>query len=128
MKNTLRVTRSALLRIALPLACLATWAQPIEAGLQAITELAHVNGLAMACQEMGIAAQAKALMLRHAPKTARFGSAFDEGTHLSFLAQTRSSATCPDEPTLRLQLLALALTLQANLPAGPSNQTATKAP
>lgn len=70
----------------------------------------------MACQEMGIAAQAKALMLRHAPKTARFGSAFDEGTHLAYLAQTRSSTACPDEPTLRLQLLALALSLQVNLP------------
>jgi hypothetical protein len=128
MKNTFRFTRSALVRVALPLACMATWAQPIEAGLQAVTELAHINGQAMACQEMGIAAQAKALMLRHAPKTARFGNTFDEGTHLSFLAQTRSNATCPDEPTLRQQLLALALTLQANLPAGPPNQTATKAP
>ncbi len=128
MKNTVSFTRSALVGVALPLTYLVTWAQPIEPGLQAITELAHVNGQAMACQEMGIAAQAKALMLRHAPKTARFGSAFDEGTHLAYLAQTRSSTACPDEPTLRLQLLALALSLQVNLPAEPSTPITTQAP
>lgn len=113
--------------------CLAPcWCQPalaqMEAGLQAITELAQVNGQAMACQEMGLAARAKALMLRHAPKTARFGSAFDEGTHAAYLAQTRGQAACPDEPTLRLQLTALALRLQDSLPAETTTQPSPQKP
>ncbi|MBP9905850.1 MAG: hypothetical protein KBF66_09850 [Rhodoferax sp.] len=113
--------------------CLAScWCQPalaqLETGLQAVTELAQVNGQAMACQEMGVAARAKALMLRHAPKTARFGNAFDEGTHAAFLAQTRAKVDCPDEATLRMQLTALALRLQDSLPADASIQPSPRKP
>lgn len=86
-------------------------------GLHAIDLLARVNGLALACQEPLVAARAKDLMLRHAPKTARFAAAYDDGTNEAYLAQTRSNAPCPDEITLKFQLATLALKLQAILPA-----------
>lgn len=88
-----------------------------DPGLQAITELSQLNGQALACQEFKAATRAKNLMLQHAPKTARFGNAFDEGTHQAFLAQTRSSTPCPDATTLAMQLEALVIKLQASLPA-----------
>jgi hypothetical protein len=96
-------------------------------GLQDIRQLARVNGLALACQEPQIAARAKDLMLRHAPKTARFGTAFDDGTNEAYLAQIRSNAPCPDEATLKFQLTTLALKLQASLPAPavPNSPTTT---
>jgi hypothetical protein len=88
-----------------------------DPALQAITELSQVNGQALACQEFKAATRAKNLMLLHSPKTARYGSAFDEGTHQAFVAQTRGPAPCPDANTLSSQLEALALKLQASLPA-----------
>lgn len=88
-----------------------------DPALQAIAELSQLNGQALACQEFKAATRAKNLMLQHSPKTARFGSAFDEGTHQAFLAQTRSTMPCPDANTLSTQLEALALKLQASLPA-----------
>lgn len=100
----------------------------IEAGLQAIAALAQINGQALACQEPQAAARAKALMLRHAPKTARFGAVFDDGTHEAYLAQIRSNAPCPDKAALSLQLMALALTLQASLPAIPVPNSPTTTP
>ena len=92
-----------------------------DPGLQAIGDLAQVNGQALACQDLQTARRAKDLMLAHSPKTARFGSAFDEGTQQSFLAQTRSDAACPNAATLAVKLEALALRLQTHLPA-PATQ------
>ncbi len=96
-----------------------------DAGLQAIGQLAQVNGQALACQEAQIAARAKDLMLRHAPKTARFGAAFDDGTHEAYLAQIRSTDPCPDETSLKFQLAALTLKLQASLPVPPAPNSPT---
>jgi len=108
------------------------WCHPafaqLETGLQAISALAQINGQALACQEMGVAARAKALMLRHAPKTARFGNTFDEATHAAYLAHTRNQDPCPDEATLHIGLTALALRLQDNLPADTSAQPGPQKP
>lgn len=99
-----------------------------DAGLQAITDLAQVNGQALACQDMQAARRAKNLMLAHAPKTARFGSAFEEGTQQSYLAQTRDAAPCPDAAALSVRLDAIAQRLQSSLPAAhEAANTATKA-
>ena len=88
-----------------------------DAGLQAIHELAQLNGQALACQDMQAMQRAKALMLRHAPKTARFGNAFEEGTQQSYLAQTRSADPCPDAATLAARLEQITQHLQSSLPA-----------
>ena len=54
---------------------------------------------------------------QHAPKTARFGSNFEEGTQQSYLMQTRSDVPCPDAATLSTRLDAVAQRLQISLPA-----------
>lgn len=99
-----------------------------EAGLQAIIELSHINGQALACQDLQAATRAKGLMLRHAPKTARFGSAFDEGTHQAYLAQTRTDAPCPHQAWSTLQLALLAQKLQTTLPVTPNPASNTTSP
>lgn len=90
----------------------------IEAGLQAIGALAQVNGQALACQDMPAVGRAKALMLAHAPKTARYRIAFEDGTQQAYLAQTRAEAApCPDAAATSARLDAVSRQLQSSLPA-----------
>lgn len=87
------------------------------AGLEAVAALAQINGQALACQEPVTARRVKNLMLVHAPKTLRYGMLFDEHTQQAFLTQTRNSAVCPDGAAFSARLDAVALRLQASLPA-----------
>jgi hypothetical protein len=66
---------------------------------------------------MDTVAKAKKLMLAHAPKTPRFGSAFEEATNASYLAQVRGTAPCPAAAAFASKLDALAKALQTDLPA-----------
>jgi hypothetical protein len=93
-----------------------TFAADAEAGLLAIKSLGSVNGQALACSEVALAARAKQLMLAHAPKTQRFGAAYEEATQEAFLAQTRAAGTCPDATSLTDRLNRLALQLADTLP------------
>ncbi|MCX7148444.1 MAG: hypothetical protein NTY05_03375 [Rhodocyclales bacterium] len=93
-----------------------TLAADAEAGLLAIKALGSVNGQALACAETRLAARAKELMLAHAPKTQRFGAAYEEATQEAFLAQTRAAGTCPDTTRLTDRLNQLALRLADTLP------------
>ena len=95
----------------------AAHAADAELGLALVTELAQVNGVALACQDLTTAAKAKKLMLAHAPKTPRFGSAFEEATNASYLAQIRQAPACPDATAAGGKLDALATRLQEALPA-----------
>lgn len=107
-------------RIVLPLAIAVlsapTFAADAEAGLAAVKTLGGVNGEALACAETKVAARAKELMLAHAPKTQRFGTAYEEATQEAFLAQTRSGGACPDAIRLTDTLNRLALQLAETLP------------
>jgi len=110
--------------------CLTSWAvlSPVQAadadqGLARVTELAQVNGQALACQDMDTVAKAKKLMLAHAPKTPRYGNAFEEATNASYLAQVRGTAPCPAAAAFASKLDALAKALQTDL---PSTVTGTK--
>lgn len=95
-----------------------TFAQADDApGLQAVAQLAQLNGQALACQDAAAARRAKSLMLAHAPKTARYGAVFDDGTQQSYLALTRSRSDCPDSGALAARLDAVAQRLEAALPA-----------
>jgi hypothetical protein len=93
-----------------------TLAADADAGLLAVKALGSVNGRALACAETKLAARAKELMLAHAPKTQRFGSAYEEATQEAFLAQTRAAGTCPDATGLTHKLNQLALQLADTLP------------
>lgn len=104
--------------------CLTSWAAlgtvhaaDADQGLVRVTELAQVNGQALACQDMETVAKAKKLMLTHAPKTPRFGAAFEEATNASYLAQVRGTAPCPAAAAFASKLDALAKALQTDLPA-----------
>ena len=90
-----------------------------EAGLQAVKDLGGVNGLALACAETRVAARARELMLAHAPKTQRFGAAYEEATNDAFTVQTRSGKPCADATELTAQLNHLALRLGETLPIAP---------
>jgi hypothetical protein len=85
-----------------------TLAADAEAGLAAVKDLGSVNGQALACSEAALAA--------HAPKTQRFGAAYEEATQEAFLAQTRAAGTCPDAMHLTDRLNQLALRLADTLP------------
>jgi len=110
-------------RIALAAAlCLLAGAALAEAaaaaGLAAIQDLGRVNGQALACSEMATAGQAKALMIKHAPKTRRYGEAFEEATNAAFLAQGKGQDGCPKSVEFAARLSELSGRLSATLPAG----------
>lgn len=90
---------------------------PLDIAMQAIADLAQVNGQALACTELKAARRAKDLMLAHAPKTARFGNAFEEGTQQSYAAQIHAGVACPDAAAFSVQMDALEKRLQVALPA-----------
>jgi hypothetical protein len=88
-----------------------------DGGLKIISDLALVNGQALACQELQVASRAKNLMIAHAPKTARFGNAYETGTQQSYAAQIGGSADCPSSAALTAKLDMLAQQLKISLPA-----------
>ncbi len=108
------------LRLVVPLVIAAlsapSFAADAEAGLVAVKALGGVNGQALACAETRVAARAKELMLAHAPKTPRFGAAYEEATQEAFAAQTRSGKACANATDLTARLNQLALQLAETLP------------
>ncbi len=82
----------------------------------AVKTLGGINGQALACAETKLAARAKELMLAHAPKTQRFGAAYEEATQEAFLAQTRAANSCPASASLTDRLNRVALQLAETLP------------
>lgn len=93
-----------------------TLAADAEAGLATVRELGTLNGLALACAEARLAARARELMLTHAPKTQRFGAAYEESTNEAFNAQTRAGKPCPETTELTDRANRLALRLAEQLP------------
>ena len=95
------------------------------AALAAIGDLGRLNGQALVCEEMGSAGQAKLLMIRHAPKTRRYGEVYEERTNQAFLAQGGDLASCPSAADFASRLDDLSRRLQSLLPVA---QTATQKP
>ncbi len=92
------------------------FAADAEAGLAVVAQLGGVNGTALACSDMKAAARARQLMLAHAPKTPRFGAAYEDSTQAAFATQTGSGKTCPSELELTDQLNRLSIQLADTLP------------
>jgi|JI10StandDraft_1071094.scaffolds.fasta_scaffold388815_2 hypothetical protein len=92
------------------------FAADAEAGLAVVTQLGGVNGTALACSDMKAAARARQLMLAHAPKTPRFGTAYEDSTQAAFTTQTGSGKACPSDLELTDQLNRLSLRLAETLP------------
>jgi len=88
-----------------------------EAGLQAVVRLGEANGLALACGAKEAAARAKQLMLLHAPRSSRFGVAFEQSTQSGYLGQVKGSAPCPSAAEISVRIESIALVLRETLPA-----------
>ena len=88
-----------------------------DAGILAIQDMGRVNGQALACGDRATAGNAKALMIRHAPKTRRYGEVFEEATNAAFLAQGKDQDSCPKPVEFAARLAELSGRLQLNLPA-----------
>lgn len=101
------------------LAPLSAAADDVEAGLAAVRQLGILNGQALACADKDAAAHTRVLMLAHAPKTARFGTAYEEATQEGYLAQTRAAGACPEAKLLAGRIDEVAQGLRRTLPAAP---------
>jgi len=84
-----------------------------DAGLAAVQDLGRLNGQALACSQMATSSQAKALMIRHAPKTRRYGEVFEEATNSAFLTQGKDQDSCPQPAEFAGKLGELGARLQA---------------
>ena len=92
-----------------------------DAGLAEIRDLGRLNGQALACSYTDAAARIKTVMIQHAPKSRRYGAAFEEATHAAFLDQVKKDqAACIDGPTLTSQVEEVTQRLLAALPAPAS--------
>lgn len=87
------------------------------AGLAAIQALGKLNGQALACSQMAVSGQSKSLMIKHAPKTRRYGEAFEEATNAAYLEQGKDQDGCPKPVEFSARLSELSGRLQATLPA-----------
>ena len=111
--------RSALLLCFLSLALTARVAgASTDAGLTEVQALGGLNGQALACGYSETVSRIKTVIIQHAPKSRRYGAAFEEATNKAFLKQSRKEPTsCPDGPSLNGQVDEAAQRLQAALPA-----------
>lgn len=95
--------------------------QASAAAVAALGDLGRLNGQALACGEQAVAAQAKQLAIRHAPKTRRYGELFEQATSTAFLGQGQPEhPPCPPAADFSGRLEELAQRLQTVLPAAPA--------
>lgn len=91
---------------------------PSDAGLAEVRELGMLNGQALACSHTQAAARIKTIMITQAPKSRRYGEAFEAATSETFLAQIKKDpADCKDEPAISSKAEEVALRLMAAVPA-----------
>ena len=94
-------------------------ADPVaDPGLTEVRELGLLNGQALACSHTQVAGHIKTIMIEHAPKSRRYGEAFEAATNEAFLDQVKKDqAACQAGSALASQADAVAARLQA---AGPT--------
>lgn len=111
-----------MMRFAIVLCCLglalpAAADSSADAGLAEVRDLGLLNGQALACSHKQAAARIKAVMINHAPKSRRYGEAFEAATSQAFLSQVKKDpAACQDEQTLASQTEEVATRLVAAVP------------
>lgn len=90
----------------------------VDAGLAEVRDLGRLNGQALACSYREAASRIKKAIIENAPKSRRYGAAFEETTNQGFLEQTKQDSTaCVDGPTLNGKIDTAIQRLQAALPA-----------
>lgn len=108
--------KTTTLSLAVLAALAATQAQAASPGIGAIEKLGLLNGTALACRDTGIVEQAKALMLKHAPRTAEYGTTFEQATQKGYMDQVKNQAVCPAPGALAQRLEAVGAEVREALP------------
>lgn len=94
---------------------------PSDAGLAEVSELGRLNGVALACGYIDNAARIKTAIITFAPKSRRYGAAFEEATNAAYLKQARQDQTsCIDGPTLSGLVDEFAQRLMTAVPPAPA--------
>lgn len=114
----MRFNPTQLVALAMLMAGSAVAAAEVEpAGVAEVRELGRINGLALACSQGEAAARIKNILIQHAPKTRRYGEAFEQATQEAFLSQGEKPVACRDGAAYVVEAEVLSLRLQAAVPA-----------
>ncbi|MBS4095455.1 MAG: hypothetical protein KGZ83_01285 [Sulfuricella sp.] len=89
---------------------------PEPAGVAEVRELGRLNGLALSCSQVEAAARIKNILIQYAPKTRRYGEAFEAATQESFLEQGAKPEPCRDGAAYAVEAEVVALRLRAAAP------------
>lgn len=95
---------------------------PGDAGLAEVGELGRLNGQALACAQSANIARIKAVMINHAPKSRRYGEAFEQATQAGFSGAHQPG--CPDAAALARRVEETAARLQTLFPASERDERA----
>ncbi|MCL2830922.1 MAG: hypothetical protein FWD77_09360 [Betaproteobacteria bacterium] len=91
---------------------------PVADGISEVQELGRLNGVALACGQTVIAQRIKRVVINTAPKTRRYGEAFEAATQEAFLAQGKpGAAPCPGDAEINKQTETTATRLRQSVPA-----------
>ncbi len=90
---------------------------PVDSGIAEIEALGRINGQALACSEQSLSARAKEVVIKHAPRTPRYGAAFEQATQRGFMEQVKGKAACPAAGDLAQRIDLVAAELGRKLPA-----------
>jgi hypothetical protein len=118
IKGKIYMKHSAILLCFLSLALPADAADsPYDLGMTEIMALGRLNGQALACSHTEAVARIKVLIIKLAPKSRRYGEAFETATNEAYLAQAKEDqSTCQDGTAIAGQVEAVAKRLQAAFP------------
>ncbi|MDP2784937.1 MAG: hypothetical protein Q8O38_10160 [Sulfurimicrobium sp.] len=90
---------------------------PADAGLAEVRSLGLLNGEALACSHLEAASRIKSLIIKHAPKSRRYGEAFEAATSEAYLGKIKQGqGACADVAVMTPQVDELATRLQAAVP------------
>lgn len=95
------------------------FADPSESsdiGVAEVRTLGTLNGQALACRQYAVSREAKAMMIRYAPKTRRYGALFETDTNAAFVAAAKNGEACPTQTDLFGRLAESATALKAVFP------------
>lgn len=85
-------------------------------GMDEVKSLGELNGKALACGQKENISLIKSVMISHAPKTRRYGIAFEQSTEESFMQRSRETEACGDDPIITLKVKSLEARLQELFP------------
>jgi hypothetical protein len=99
-----------------------------DIGVDEVRDLGQLNGQALACRQFEASRTAKALLIRHAPKTRTYGALFESATNAAFVAQAKDPGGCPSEIEVGAGLSELSARLEQVFPGGMAPAPASTGP